>query len=119
MTQSESFVGEPITPKPGTFDSAAMATGAPGLPRVFTCRGREYTVAAVIESWKTTGPCRSGSPEAYVHKHWYRVRTATGETMTLYFDRQPPRGRARSKARWFLYTMTASAAGPTSDPAPT
>lgn len=101
---NESFIGEPITPKPGAFDTAAMARGEPGLPSAFTCRKTEYTVAAVLETWKSTSACRSGSPETYVRKHWYRIRTTTGEVMTLYFDRQPPRGRRKHKARWYLFS---------------
>ena len=105
IPNDESFIGEPITPKPGTVDTAAMARGEPGLPSVFTCRKTEYAVAAILETWKSASPCRSGSPEKYVRRHWYRIRTTTGEVMTLYFDRQPPRGRAKPKQRWTLYSM--------------
>jgi hypothetical protein len=101
----ESFISEPITPKPGTFDTAIMATGAPGVPHQFTWRKKDYTLAEIIETWKTVGPCTSGSDEMYVRRHYYRIRTTTGETMTLYCDRQPPRGRSRTKNRWVLYTM--------------
>ena len=111
MPDRESFIGEPVVPKPGTFDTAAMARGEPGLPRVFTWRGTEYRVAALVEGWKSTGPSVNGGTEQYLRKHWYRVRTTTGEVMTLYFDRQPPRGRARAKTRWVLYSM-AEAEGP-------
>ena len=103
----ESFVGEPVTPKPGTFDTAMMATGIPGLPHQFTWKGTEYSVAAVIETWKTVGACHSGSDEKYVRRHWYRIKTTTGEVMTLYCDRQPPRGRSRTKGRWVLYSIAA------------
>lgn len=103
----ESFIGEPVIPKPGTFDTAMMATGIPGLPHEFTWRKTEYTVAAVIEMWKTVGDCHSGADEKYVRRHWYRVKTTSGETMVLYCDRQPPRGRSRTKGRWVLYTIAA------------
>lgn len=100
-----SFIGEPITPKPGVFDTSAMATGAPGLPAEFTWRKKEYAVAEVLDTWKSTGPCASGGSEVYVRKHWFRIRTATHEVMTIYFNRQPPRGRGKSKNRWTLYTV--------------
>ena len=103
----ESFVGEPVTPKPGTFDTAMMATGIPGLPHQFTWRGTEYAVVAVMKTWKTLGPCTSGADEMYVRRHWYKVKTTTGEVMTLYCDRQPPRGRSRTKGRWVLYSSAA------------
>jgi hypothetical protein len=82
-----------------------MARGEPGLPAAFTWRGNEYTVARVIETWKSTAPDRDGGSEMYVRKHWYRVKTATGEVMTLYFTRQPPAGRARSQRRWMLFSL--------------
>ena len=78
----ESFISEPIKPGSGSFASAAMARGEPGLPAAFTWRGREYAVAQVLESWKSTGGDSWGGTERYVRKHWYRVRTTTGEIMT-------------------------------------
>lgn len=101
----ESFIGESITPAVGTFDPAGMARGEPGLPRAFAWRGRDYQVAAVLDTWRSTSGCRSGSDEQYVRKHWYRIRTCGGETMTLYFDRQPRRGARRSRARWTRYSV--------------
>ena len=98
------FIGDPITPVTGTADARAMAQGAPGLPaRVIWC-GREYRVAAILRTWKELGPCTSGGPERYVRKHWFAVRTTTGEEMQIYCDRQPRRGR-NPKARWWLFTI--------------
>ena len=102
---NESFISEPIEPGAGTFGSAAMARGEPGLPGTFAWRGREYGVAQVIESWKSTGPDTWGGTVEYLRKHWYRIRTTTGETMTIYFDRQPPKGRSASRRRWTLFSM--------------
>jgi hypothetical protein len=99
----ESFVSEPIEPRPGSFEAAAMARGEPGLPGAFTWRGAEYVVALVVESWRSHGRSPGGT-EMYLRKHWYRVATTTGEIMTLYFDRQPRRGRAPAKGRWTLYS---------------
>ena len=105
---SETFVSEEIHPAPGTADARSMAAGEPGLPRRFTWRGTEYEVAQLLAKWKDTGPCKSGSDERYVRKHWFRLRTATGEEMKIYFERQPRSGRDR-KARWWLYTIKAPA----------
>ncbi len=44
---AEEFVSEQIVPAAGTFDPAAMAMGAPGLPARFRWRDTEYTVAEV------------------------------------------------------------------------
>jgi phosphoribosylglycinamide formyltransferase-1 len=101
---AEQFIGEPITPVPETADARTMARGGPGLPRRFVWRGREVAVEAVLETRRSLGPCTSGSGERYVRKHWFTVRTTSGETMTLYFDRQPRRGKS-PKARWWLYSL--------------
>jgi len=100
------FVGDSITPVAGAADARAMAQGAPGLPARFIWRGREYQVAEVLKTWKELGPCTSGSPERYVRKHWFAVRTASGEEMEIYCDRQPRRGKS-PKARWWLFTIRA------------
>jgi hypothetical protein len=100
---NEKFISETIKPLAGTFDTAAMTRGEPGLPRKFIWRDREYEVAEVMEAWKETGPCRSGSSELYLRKHWYKIRTTDNIIMTLYFERQA-RSKNQSKARWWLYT---------------
>ena len=97
------FVSEPITPAQGTFDTSAMAAGEPGLPAHFTWRGTEFEVERVLEKWKTVGPCRHGSGEQYVRRHWFRVETTDRTQMELYFDRQQ-RTRHRSQ-RWWLATI--------------
>lgn len=100
----ENFISEIIKPVTGTFDTAAMTRGEPGLPKKFTWREKEYEVTEVLEAWKETGPCKSGSDEQYLRKHWYKIRTNTGEIMTLYFERQA-RSKGQNKARWWLYTI--------------
>lgn len=100
---NEEFISEPIKPVAGTFDTAAMTRGEPGLPKRFVWRNTEYTVAKILEVWKETGPCKSGGKEQYLRKHWYRIRTGNGLEMTLYFERQT-RSKSRNKARWWLYT---------------
>jgi hypothetical protein len=102
--KTERFVSEPIQPVEGTFDSTGMVRGEPGLPHRFLWRDREYNVASVLEVWKEDGPCRSGSSEMYLRKHWFRVLTEQGEEMTLYFQRQS-RSKSQRKSRWWLYTV--------------
>ena len=103
---AERFVSEPMVPEPGSGSASMAARGEPGLPDRFTWRGIEYRVAGVIEQWKTTGPCRSGSPEQYVRRHWWRVRTEPPAVMTVYCDRQA-RARKRPRARWWVYSASA------------
>jgi hypothetical protein len=99
----ERFVGEEIKPVVATFDTSRMAVGEPGLPHEFLWRGRTFEVAAVIRSWHETGQCSHGSPERYVRKHWFEVVTTSGETMKIYFERQPRRGQ--KGGRWRLFSM--------------
>ena len=107
---SEEFISEPIEPLAGTFDTAAMTRGEPGFPGRFKWRDREYAVADVIEAWKETGPCRSGGPEMYLRKHWYKIITEDGTEMTVYFERQP-RSKRSNKVRWWLYTINGKEKG--------
>ena len=102
--KTEQFVSEPIEPIQGTFDPAGMTRGEPGLPRRFAWRDQEYSITQVLEAWKEDGPCKSGSTEMYLRKHWFRIVTDQGIEMTLYFQRQP-RSKRSSKARWWLYTV--------------
>lgn len=104
MDMAEEFVSEAIRPVAGTFDPAPMTRGEPGLPRRFVWRDKEYTLAAVLEAWKEDGPCRHGSGEMYLRKHWFKILTEQGPQMTICFERQA-RSKRQSKARWWLYTI--------------
>jgi hypothetical protein len=97
------FVSEPVSPVPGSFGTSPLASGEPGVPLRFVWRGVEYQVTRVLETWKTTGPCRNGSGERYVRRHWFRVETADGSRMELYFDRQAR--TSRKFERWWLATV--------------
>ena len=101
----EQLVSESIKPVPGTMDVSGMLRGEPGLPKRFVWRKEEYEVHEVLEKWKETSPCRSGSPERYVRKHWFRIRTTTGLEMKIYFERQA-RSAREAKSRWWLYTVS-------------
>jgi hypothetical protein len=103
MTVAERFVSEPIEPVVKTCDTRRMSMGEPGLPRQFIWRGRVVEIASVLRTWHDTGPCRHGSDELYVRRHWYEVETSGGDTMKIYFDRQSRRGG--KGARWWLFTV--------------
>jgi len=102
--RNENFIDEAIEPVEGTFDTEMMATGEPGLPHEFLWRGRRVVVAAVVKSWRETGPCRHGSGEQYVRKHWYDVLTTEGLVMRLYFERSARRGKPKGP-RWWLFSV--------------
>lgn len=101
------FVSEAITPVPGAFASAAMATGEPGLPQRFRWRDTDYEVARVLGTWKTTSGCRNGGREQYVRKHWFRVELTDGSQVEIYFDRQPR--SPQKKQRWWLASIVEKA----------
>jgi hypothetical protein len=98
----EQFIAEAIRPVAATFDPARMGRGEPGLPDEFVWRGRTVRIVEVRRQWKETGPCRHGSGERYVRRHWYEVATAEDGVMKIYFERQPRGGRP--SARWWLFT---------------
>lgn len=105
--RTERFVGEAIEPVVSTFDASRMANAEPGLPAEFVWRGEAFAVAAVLRTWRDTGPCRHGSGERYVRKHWFEVVTRDGAVMRIYCDRQARGGRQAS--RWWLFSISEDA----------
>jgi phosphoribosylglycinamide formyltransferase-1 len=100
---AEQFIGAALQPVSAAIDAARMSAGEPGLPRQFRWRSQTIQIVEVVKRWRETGPCHHGSGERYVRKHWFEVLTDTGETMKIYFERQP---RSRSnKCRWWLFTI--------------
>ncbi len=102
---SERFISEALTPGTATFDTGRMAAGEPGLPREFTWRGAVLRIASVQREWRETGPCRHGSGEQYVRKHWYQVEDDQGRVLRIYFARSA-KGRP-AKACWQLFSIDA------------
>jgi hypothetical protein len=98
----DEFIGEAIQPVKETLDAVRMARGEPGLPRQFRWRSEIVRITRVLSTWRETGPCRHGSGEQYVRKHWFEVSTDTGVKMKIYFQRQPR--SANKKARWWLFS---------------
>ena len=98
------FVGEAIQPSGSIAETPAPATGEPALPPVFNWRGEAVAIERLVRSWKETSPCRSGSREQYVRKHWYEVETAGGRRMKLYFERQA-RSKSSRTQRWWLFSV--------------
>ena len=100
---AEKLISEPITPVRESFNTTAMAAGLPGVPMAFVWRGKKYRVQNVLENKRTLRPCRNGSGEQYAGKHYFTVKTESGETMTLYRSRS-----GSKKDEWILYTMKES-----------
>jgi hypothetical protein len=100
---AEHFVSEAIEPVVETIDTTRMAPGAPGLPQQFRWRRQTINIVNVLKAWHDTGPCRNGSGEAYVRKHWFEVETASNAKMKIYFERQARSGR--NKSRWWLFSI--------------
>lgn len=110
----EQFVSECITPDAGTFDAAAMSRGEPGLPRGFTWRGRHFQIVELLSSWRHFESWNHGSGDRYYRKHYYRVRTDSGEVMLLYGLRHTKPGQSKRK-RWWLYAVESAAQGHAND----
>ena len=97
---SDQFISEPLLPDPGTFDTQAMSRGEPGLPTGFTWRKQHYPIAELLESWKSNAPAGEVAP--YLRRHWFKIRTADGQIMTIYCLRQARVGNKR----WWLYSIS-------------
>ncbi len=99
------FVSESITPVFDEGTGVAIVAGAPVVPSGFIWRKKEYRVESVLETWKESGPCKSGSSERYLRKHWYRIRMTDGTEMEVYFERQA-RSARQGKKRWWLFCVS-------------
>jgi hypothetical protein len=104
---NERFISETLKPSTASFDSGRMATGEPGLPREFIWRGASFRIVNIQREWRETGPCRHGSGEQYVRKHWYQVEDDQGRILKIYFTRST-KGRS-AKACWQLFSLAAEA----------
>ena len=102
---TDQCIGDPLTPVGGWTNAHHAAVGAPELPARFLWRGEEITVGKVLDVWKETSPCKSGGPERYVRKHWFKIQTTGDNTITVYFERQA-RSSKEHKKRWWLYTLS-------------
>jgi hypothetical protein len=103
-TEADHLISEPIQPVKGTFDGAAMARAEPGLPQRFVWRDQEYTIQRVLEKRRGVESAHDCPGCMYLRKHWYRIQTTCGREMTLYFDRQPRRGKD-TRVRWWLFSI--------------
>jgi phosphoribosylglycinamide formyltransferase-1 len=99
------FVSESITPVYEEGIGHTIVPGEPVLPSRFLWHQQEIQVALVLCTWKEDGPCRHGSGEQYLRKHWYRIQTGDGREMEIYFERQA-RSPRQTKKRWWLYSVT-------------
>jgi hypothetical protein len=97
------FISEEILPDPASFDPSLAPPGAPAVPRRFAWRNQTVDLDHIASQWKTTSPCRHGSSEQYVRRHWFQILTTDGRRMTIYFDRQPH--ARRQSRRWWLYSI--------------
>lgn len=103
VSGSQRFVSEPLEPVAGTIDPTAMTRGEPGLPSEFIWRGEPLRVHSVLRTWRECGPCKSGSGESYLRKHWFEVETSCHQVARIYFERQA-RGPSQTK-RWWLFSI--------------
>src|SRR5512144_1741565 len=112
---AEQFISEEIRPLRTSFDAARMSNGEPGMPRKFQWRTNTVEVIRIVRSWRETGPCRHGSGERYVRKHWFEVVTDENVRMKIYFDRHPRRHAKRHEPRWWVFSIEDSEDGTSAD----
>lgn len=100
----EELVSEAVVPDHTSGADLPYRPGDPVVPGRFRWRGQEYSIVAVLDSWKELSRGSRGMPERYVRRHWYRIVTDGGIEMKLYVER---RGRARGRGRpgWWLYSV--------------
>ncbi len=107
------FIGKAIEVE---FDQTPALDKKPGCPCAFVWRGETYRVAEQLSEWRDYERrgrmARNMKPDHAavarrrgswgVGRDYYRVRTDTGQTFELYYDRAP-RGADDRKGAWFLY----------------
>jgi len=108
--KKEQFVGERLKPDAATFNTFALVGGVPQMPKRFTWRGETFEVAEVLDGWKELGPAKEGGARQYLRKHWFHIRTTTGEEMKIYFERTARSTKMR-KTRWWLYSLVPTRKG--------
>ncbi len=111
----QQFVSEPITPEPGSFASAPMTRGLAALPGAFTWRNRRYEIIECLSHEKQTeAEGHVAGHERYLRRQVFVVQLHTGQTATLYIQRQAPRGATprAARQRWFLYSIQGEEAHP-------
>jgi len=110
VSEDEQFVSEPIQPERGSFSTELMARGLASLPAAFTWRNRRYEIVECVHHEKQSSPeGGAAGGERYLRRQVFVVRLHTGQTATLYVQRQAPRGASprAAKRRWFLYSIEA------------
>ena len=107
------FIGEPIAVE---FDEPPVLDKKPGCPDRFTWQGQTFQILEKLSEWhdyRRRGRMARNMRDTHlrsaarrgswgVGRDYYRVRTQTGHTFDLYYDRAPGGEEAR-KGSWFLY----------------
>ncbi len=92
--------------------SVTLGEGEERLPQRFRLAGKDYEVAEVMAAWQDHG--YSGLPQTRrggggrgwrggSQRHFYRLRTAEGETFEIYAETPAGRRGAAGKPRWFAH----------------
>ncbi|MGB8966185.1 MAG: DUF6504 family protein [Candidatus Cybelea sp.] len=91
------FVSCPLVPTGDGFVTPASGSEPP-IPRAFLWGSRTLLITEVMRSWRSTKADRG---DVYLKRHWYELRTASGEKLEVYYDRES----RRSASSWWLYTI--------------
>lgn len=114
------FYCEPITV---TFNSEPLLEKKTGPPSAFMWRDTQYTITSVLRTWHDYSQRgtsqflydekRGNAPQMTLSKRgswgvgrdYYRVRTDSGDTFDIYYDRTP---RKHKKGEWILLKKVGS-----------
>jgi hypothetical protein len=91
------FVSCPLVPTGDGFLTPTSGSEPP-IPRVFLWGGRRLLITEVLRSWRSTKADRG---DVYLKRHWYELRTASGEKLEVYYDRES----RRAASSWWLYAI--------------
>jgi Family of unknown function (DUF6504) len=91
------FVSRPIEPAGEGFITPASGSEPP-VPRAFLWDGQTLSITAVLRTWRST---KSDRGDVYLKRHWFELRTASGQRVEVYYDRDFRRGASP----WWLYTI--------------
>ncbi len=91
------FVSEPIVPSGDGFFTPANGIEPP-VPRVFLWRERRLEIVEIVGRSRSTKVDRG---DVYLKRHRFELKSASGETLEVYYDRDARRGRPQ----WWLYAI--------------
>ncbi len=118
-TEAESlrFISEPVAV---TFGNRRGFEKRPACPKDFAWRGKSYCIVEQLSEWQDHArrgkmahnmrPSHLAAAEKRgswgVGRHYFRVRTDTGQVFEIYYDRAPKNAANRKGGWWLLRELS-------------